>query len=135
MFKNIKHILMIVGAALLAFSCKDYLNEPPVGSLSPDGFYTTPAHIESGVLGVYAKLRNIENPQYLLFSEDRSDNIWADPDPNGVRSCSEVAFLRINSSLGELGSLWANWYSLIYNANTVLANIDAVEFTDSAVQN
>ena len=135
MLKNIKHILMIAGAALLAFSCQDYLNTPPVGSLSPDGFYTTPAHLESGVLGVYAKLRGIENPQYLLFSEDRSDNIWADPDPNGVRSCSEVAFLRINSSLSELGSLWAGWYSLIYNANTVLENIDAVEFTDSAIKN
>ena len=134
MLKNIKHILMIAGAALLAFSCQDYLNEPPVGSLSPDGFYTTPAHIESGVLGVYAKLRNIENPQYLLFSEDRSDNIWAEPDPNGVRSCSEVAFLRFNSSLSELGSLWSGWYSLIYNANTVLANIEAVEFTNTATQ-
>lgn len=135
MFKNIKHILMIAGAALLAFSCQDYLNQPPVGSLSPDGFYTTAAHLESGVLGVYAKLSAIENPQYLLFSEDRSDNIWADPDPNGVRSCSEVAFLRINGSLSELGSLWAGWYSLIYNANTVLANIDAAEFSDAAIQN
>ena len=135
MFKNIKHILIIAGAALLAFSCQDYLNQPPVGSLSPDGFYTTAAHLESGVLGVYAKLPAIENPQYLLFSEDRSDNMWADPDPNGVRSCSEVAFLRINSSLGELGSLWAGWYSLIYNANTVLANIDGAEFTDEAIKN
>ena len=135
MFKNIKHILMIAGAALLAFSCQDYLNQPPVGSLSPDGFYTTAAHLESGVLGVYAKLPAIENPQYLLFSEDRSDNIWADPDPNGVRSCSEVAFLRINSSLGELGSLWAGWYSLIYNANTVLANVESAEFSDPAIQN
>ena len=135
MLKNIKHIVMIACAALLAFSCQDYLNQPPVGSLSPDGFYTTPAHLESGVLGVYAKLPAIENPQYLLFSEDRSDNIWADPDPNGVRSCSEVAFLRINGSLSELGSLWAGWYSLIYNANTVLANIDAVEFTNEATKN
>lgn len=135
MLKNIKYVLIAAVAAVAAVSCQDYLNEPPVGSLSPDGFYTTPAHIESGVLGVYSKLIAIENPQYLLFSEDRSDNIWADPDPNGVRSCSEVAFLRINSSLGELGSLWAGWYALIYNANTVLANIDAVEFSDEAVKN
>ena len=134
MLKNIKYILIAAVAAFAAVSCQDYLNEPPVGSLSPNGFYTSPAHLESGVLGVYAKLPAIENYQYLLFSEDRSDNIWADPDPNGVRSCSEVAFLRINSSLSELGGLWAGWYSLIYNANTVLANIDAVEFSDSATK-
>ena len=137
MLKNIKYVLIAAVAAFAVVSCQDYLNEPPVGSLSPDGFYTTPAHIESGVLGVYTKLTtyNIENLQYLLFSEDRSDNIWADPDPNGVRACSETAFLRIGSSLDELGTLWAGWYSLIYNANTVLANLDAVEFTDSAIKN
>lgn len=135
MLKNIKYVLIAAVAAFAAVSCQDYLNEPPVGSLSPDGFYTTAAHLESGVLGVYAKLPAIENPQYLLFSEDRSDNFWADPDPNGVRSCSEVAFLRINSSLSELGSLWAGWYSLIYNANTVLANIEGAEFADEAVRN
>ena len=135
MLKKIKYVLIAAVAAFAAVSCQDYLNEPPVGSLSPNGFYTTPAHLESGVLGVYAKLPAIENYQYLLFSEDRSDNIWADPDPNGVRSCSEVAFLRINSSLGELGGLWAGWYSLIYNANTVLANIDAVEFSNEATKN
>ncbi len=137
MLKKIKYVLIAAVAAFAAVSCQDYLTQPPVGSLSPDGFYTTPAHLESGVLGVYTKLTtyNIENLQYLLFSEDRSDNIWADPDPNGVRACSETAFLRIGSSLDELGTLWAGWYSLIYNANTVLANIEAVEFTDEAIKN
>ena len=135
--KNIKYILIAAVAAFAVVSCQDYLNEPPVGSLSPDGFYNTPAHIESGVLGVYAKLAtyNIENLHYLHFSEDRSDNIWADPDPNGIRLCSESAFLRISTSTAELGSLWSGWYSLIYNANTILANIDNVEFSGEAVKN
>lgn len=138
MIKNIKHILLVAGIILFAASCdKNYLVEPPVGSLSPDGFYTTASHVESGVLGVYAKLAtyDIENLQYLHFSEDRSDNIWADPDPNGIRLCSETAFLRIGSATTELGTLWAGWYSLIYNANTVLANIDAVEFDSDAIKN
>ena len=135
MLKNIKHILMITGAALLAFSCQDYLNEPPVGSLSPDGFYSTPAHVESGVLGVYSKLSGIEADQYILCSEDRSDNIWADSDPNGTRTCSEISFFRVAKSTSEFGSLWSGWYSLIYNANTILANIDAVEFTSDAIKN
>ena len=135
MLKNIKYILMIAGAALLAYSCQDYLNTPPVGSLSPDGFYNTPSHIESGVLGVYSKLQGIEQNQYMLFSEDRSDNVWVDSDPNGIRTCSEVCFYRITSATSEVGDLWAGWYSLIYNANTVLSNIDAVEFTNEAIKN
>lgn len=135
MLKNIKHILIAAGTLLLAASCQSYLSTPPVGSLSPDGFYNTPAHIESGVLGVYSKLQGIEQNQYMTFSEDRSDNVWVDSDPNGIRTCSEVCFYRITSATSEVSDLWAGWYSLIYNANTVLANIDAVEFSGDAIKN
>ncbi len=136
MLKNIKYLVIAAGALLLASACSDdYLSTPPVGTLSPDGFYTTPAHLESGVLGVYAKLQGVEQNQYLTFSEDRSDNVWVDSDPNGIRTCSEVSFYRISGSTSELASLWSGWYSLIYNANTVLANIDGVSFSDDAIKN
>ena len=75
-------------------------------------------------------LRNVEADQYMTFSEDRSDNVWVDSDPNGIRTCSESSFYRISDATGELGSLWSGWYNLIYNANTVLANVDGVEFSD-----
>ena len=135
MLKNFKTIILAAGALLLAVSCnKNYLSTPPVGSLSPEGFYTSPAHLESGVLGVYSKLQGVENYQYLTFSEDRSDNVWVDSDPDGIRTCSESSFYRINDATGELSALWAGWNSLIYNANTVLENIDAVEM-DETVKN
>ncbi len=135
MLKNIKYVLIAAVAAFATVSCQDYLNTPPVGSLSPDGFYNTPAHIESGVLGVYSGLQRVEQNQYMTFSEDRSDNVWVDSDPNGIRTPSEVCFYRITAATSELGDLWSGWYSMIYNANTVLANIEAVEFTDSAIKN
>lgn len=135
MLKNIKHILIAVIAVSAAVSCQDYLNTPPVGSLSPDGFYNSPAHVESGVLGVYSKLQGVEDNQYILCSEDRSDNVWVNSNPDGTRVCSEMSFLRVSSATAEFGSLWAGWYSLIYNANTVLANIDAVEFGSESVKN
>ena len=135
MLKNFKTIILAAGALLLAVSCnKNSLSTPPVGSLSPEGFYTSPAHLESGVLGVYSKLQGVENYQYLTFSEDRSDNVWVDSDPNGIRTCSETSFYRINDATAELSALWAGWNSLIYNANTVLENIDAVEM-DETVKN
>ena len=135
MLKNFKTIILAAGALLLAVSCnKNYLSTPPVGSLSPEGFYTSPAHLESGVLGVYSKLQGVENYQYLTFSEDRSDNVWVDSDPDGIRTCSESSFYRINDATAELSALWAGWNSLIYNANTVLENIDAVEM-DETVKN
>lgn len=135
MLKHIKYILIAVVAIFAAVSCQDYLNTPPVGSLSPDGFYNSPAHVESGVLGVYSKLQGIEDNQYILCSEDRSDNVWVNSNPDGTRVCSEVSFMRVSSATAEFGALWAGWYSLIYNANTVLANIDAVEFPSEAIKN
>ena len=101
MLKTIKHIVLVAGAIVLAASCgKNYLVTPPAGELSAEGFYNTPAHIESGVLGVYSKLQGVENYQYLLFSEDRSDNVWVDSDPNCIRTCSESTFIRINDATG-----------------------------------
>ena len=64
MLKNFKTIILAAGALLLAVSCnKNYLSTPPVGSLSPEGFYTTPAHLETVVLCVYSELHGVENYQ------------------------------------------------------------------------
>lgn len=137
MLKNIKYILAAASAVLMLGSCEDFLNTPPVGSLPGDGsYYTTPAHVEQGVRGAYALLRDVELHHYLSFSEDRSDNVWVDPVVNGIRICSESAYWRssiITST--ELESLWAGWYEIINNVNTVLEAIDAVEFTDEDIKN
>jgi len=133
MLKNIKYTLLIA-AALCAASCQSFLTTPPVGSLSPDGFYNSAAHAEQGVLGVYSFLRDIELNQYLLLSEERSDNMWVDPVANGIRSCSEVSNFRFDSSMGDLNSLWSSWYALINNANSVLENSAETPFSDESLK-
>ena len=135
MLKKIKYVLLTLGAIAAVSSCKDFLVTPPVGSLSPDGFYDSPAHVEQGVLGVYSFLRDIELNQYLLLSEERSDNMWVDPLANGIRSCSEVSNFRFTSDMDDLNSLWASWYALINNANSVLQNSAETPFTDEALKN
>lgn len=135
MIKNISKIFVVAAFALLSVSCQQFLTTPPVGNLSPDGYYNTPAKVEEGVRGVYSGLRNVETNHYLTFSEDRSDNMWVDPAPNGIRSCSEVSFYRFQSSLSEAKSLWSSWYSLIYNANSVLASIETVSFSNESTKN
>lgn len=135
MLKRIAKIFVVAGIAALSVSCQEFLTTPPVGSLSPEGYYSTPAKVEEGVRGVYALLRNIEADQYLTCSEDRSDIMWVDPVANGIRSCSEIAFFRIDNTFGEAKNLWANWYRIIYNANSVLASIETVEFDNEATKN
>ena len=136
MLKNIKYILATASAVLMLGSCQDFLNTPPVGSLPGDGYYTTPAHVEQGVRGGYALLRDIELHHYLSFSEDRSDNVWVDPVVNGIRICSEASYWRSSlTNSTEAADLWAGWYEIINNVNTVLAAINNVEFTDDNVKN
>lgn len=134
MLKNIAKIFVVAGLAALSVSCQEFLTTPPVGSLSPDGYYSTPAKAEEGIRGVYALLRNIEADQYLTCSEDRSDIMWVDPVANGIRSCSEIAFFRINNTFGEAQNLWANWYRIIYNANSVLSSVETIEFANEATK-
>ena len=135
MLKNIKYALLIAGAVFCTASCQSFLVTPPVGSLSPDGFYDSPAHVENGLLGVYSFLRDIETNDILLLSEDRSDNMWVDPVANGIRSCSEVSNFRFDESLGDLNDLWASLYAMINNANSVLENSALTPFTDESLRN
>ena len=134
MLKNIKYALLTLGAVFALSSCQSFLTTPPVGSLSPDGFYDSQAHVEQGVLGVYSILRDIELNQYLLLSEERSDNMYVDPQANGIRSCSEVSNFRYDNSMSDLNSLWASWYSLINNANSVLENSAETPFSDESLR-
>ena len=129
-----KYTALVAGLALLCVSCDKKLVIPPVGSLSSEGYFSTPNHIEEGIRGVYAKATGLEGNEYIYLSETRSDNVWADPAPNATRDATEIGHYRFNASQGTLGSTWSGWYSVIYNANTVLANIDNIEFTNEAVK-
>lgn len=135
MSKNIRYIIASAAAVFTLGSCQDFLNTPPVDQLPGEGYYTTPAHVEEGVRGVYAKLIDIELHQYISFSEDRSDNVWVDPMANGTRTCSESSYFRITPSYDDVSTLWANWYSVINNANTVLEAAESVTFSDEAIKN
>ena len=133
--KNIfKYTALVAGLALLCVSCDNKLNTPPVGSLSSLGYFSTPSHIEEGIRGAYAKLTGIETDMYSYLSETRSDNIFADPAPNATREGTEIGHYRFNESQGQLKNVWAGWYSVIYNANNVLENLENVEFTNDAVK-
>ena len=129
-----KYTALVAGLALLCVSCKDKLVIPPVGSLSSEGYFSTPSHIEEGIRGVYSKVTGIEGNEYIYLSETRSDNVWTDPAPNATRDATEIGHYRFNPSLGTLESTWSGWYSVIYNANTVLASLDNVEFTNESIK-
>lgn len=132
---KLKHILY-AGLALLSMNaCSDDLNQPPVDQLASDGFYQTAAQANQGVLGVYVKLRNITNDEYLLLSEVRSDNMWADPVVNGANEYQENCMFRSTSESSCFETVWNEWYAVIYNANVALQKIPNTTFSDESVKN
>lgn len=134
MIKSYKNIVAAITVVALSASCADYLNEPPVAQLSPDGYYATEMHFEQGVKGAYSSLRNVEIGHYQLLSEDRSDNVWLDPAPNALRAPTEVSYMSNAQEIqGNLANVWSNWYGLIYNSNTLLGNIANIK--DGAYKN
>ena len=133
--KNIfKYAALVAGLALLSVSCDNKLVIPPVGSLASEGYFSTPTHIEEGIRGAYTRVLAIEGDHYSYLSETRSDNIFADPAPNATREGTEIGQYRFNASQGQLLNVWAGWYNVVYHANTVLANLENVEFTNDAVK-
>ncbi len=137
--RTIKKYIHIVGVAATLFalaSCNDYLDTPPVNSLTSDGFYQTAAQCEQGVLGVYADLRYIANDEYLYLSECRSDNAWVEPLTNGLREYSELGTFRAATDLETFNDVWNEWYKVIYDANVAIAKIPKCDFgKNTAIQN
>lgn len=122
------HFIFLLCGSLLFPGCKNYLDVPPAGALSTGSFYNTPDQAEQGVLGIYACLRRMSSDEFLFLSECRSDNVWVNPTPNGLREYSEIGTFRAGSDISTFDAVWAAWYKLIYNANTAIAKVPAINF-------
>ena len=55
--KNLKYLFLVIGFSILGFGCSD-LKEEPVGLLSPEGFFNTPADIQTAVDGAFTHAIN-----------------------------------------------------------------------------
>lgn len=129
MFK-LRNILWMGALTLACVSCSDdYMNTPPSDLLPLEAFYKTPKQIDQGVVGLYSDMQMLDYNGYLLMSEYRSDNIWVDPSPNGLREYSEIGTFRATWNLSTFNDTWNLLYKTIYDANVLLSRIDNVTFS------
>lgn len=131
---KISKILIVGGILASLCACDDYLDESPKDLLGTDKFYTTAAQSEQGILGVYADLRMVTDYEYLELSELRSDNMWAQPQPNGQRDWSDIKHYRGTSALDTYENTWNTWYKVIYDANVALSKIPNVTYDNEAIK-
>lgn len=117
--------LLIAGLSLSAISCSDFLDTVPKDALSPETTWKTEADAQSFVVGCYNKLFD---PEALLYLDCGSDIGYNNFPWEGWRAWGDGSL-----SSGNTGYSFYS-YTLIRRCNTVLDNIDKVEFSDEATK-
>ncbi len=117
---------------LLLASCDDYLTEESKSSLNTDNFYQTDADKDQALTGVYGCLKPLST-YYFAMSELRSDNMFEiqEAKANAYADCSQFnTSALLNNSI--VANCWANYYTLIASANTLLDHNPSTQVTAEA---
>lgn len=122
---------LMVMMSLLFISCDDFLTTTPDNVISSTEFFQNESQVDQGVMGVYTKLQDMYRNQWI-FTEQRSDNTTiqfndANRGPHPIWYIDEFV---ADPSNQNLEPYWGHIYEGIQRANTVLNNIDNVEFAD-----
>lgn len=117
-----KYILLLMAAGLMS-SCYD-LNQYPHDQLNTSTFWKTEAHAKSGMMSVYAQMKNgnVFGGYYCQdgMGEIAYDGTYADPIVQGTYT----------DRTGIIQDKWQHSYEGVARANALLQNVDKVDISD-----
>lgn len=138
-------IIALALAALVSFGCaKDYLDTAPSSSTASSAIFETTDMAALAVNGLnklmnyqysassYGQGYNGEGTVRLYVGEYLGNNLMKCNSTGFLNSANGNLYVNNNSSLG--GFSWYYYYRVVGNANTIIANIDNAEGTDSERQ-
>jgi len=123
--KNLISIFILALLLTMSSCSKEFIERPPVSSVTTDVLYKTDKDFQDAVIGTYQALRNSYTNMWQfgdLRGDDASIQVSNQPSSTGVDVFS------INSSDALLNTTWANYYIVINLANNIItkiANADA----------
>lgn len=132
--KYIKTMGVAICVMLTLTACNDYLQVDPTNGIKTDNFYRTTSEIDDALSGLYGALKPL--PKYLfVMSEIRSDNVWVLTDTK-QNDYVDVATFNANGLLTDniVKTCWADYFTVVASANTLLAKIEQISFSDEAVK-
>lgn len=121
--------IMALGLFFTLTSCS--LEVDPTNGIKKDNFYQTPSEVDNALTGLYGTLKPL--PKYLfVLSEIRSDNVWVLTDTK-QNDYADVATFNANGLLTDniVSTCWADYFKVVATANTLLEEIEEVEFTNT----
>jgi hypothetical protein len=131
---KIKYVVFTGMMFLMNFifvSCEDILTTEPENAISSTEFFKNELQVEQAVIGAYAKLQGMYANQWK-FTEQRSDNtiIQFDDANRGPHPTWFIDEFVMTSSNQNLEPYWEGIYQGIQRTNSVLNNIDDVQFSN-----
>lgn len=133
--KGLKYILLL--SLLSIFSaCDDFLEKEPLGLITEDAYFKTPAHAEEAVNAIYNMLRRWEVHvfSYIGMTDVISDDADKGSTPTDASFLLELDNLSFNSTNIAPLSVWEGYYRGVHRANVAIERIPQIEM-DAALQN
>lgn len=127
--KKILSIIMSIGVILSINSCKGFLNDTPTDSVPASKASVTLEDAGVAVNGLYTLLKyyTLYGGNMITMGDMRADNLY----PKEVSGTGSIAYtLEYEPSSNTYFSLWTGYYTTIMRANTLIANIGALNVTD-----
>lgn len=131
--KTYKFLVLLFGLSIVA-SCSD-LEEQPIGVLAPDGFFTSPADIQTAANAAFGHMthedfwgRKMSLPLML-----RSDMV-AIGDPTTATRRIEHDDFNVPTDNGMISGYWLRVYQMIAAANQAIAGAEDVDVS-AAIKN
>ena len=136
--KIIRSVCLIISAivVLISAGCEDFLTKDPANVIASSEFFQNEHQVNQGVVSIYASLQNVYD-NHWKFAEQRSDNttvqFWqANRGPHPIWLMEEFT---MDASNQNIGPYWNGTYTGIQRANTILNQIENVEFSDESYKN
>lgn len=119
-----KYILLSIFAALLVFtSCDDFLDLAPIDEIGSNGFYKNAQEVEAGVIAIYDGMQDMVQNEFAL-TEMRTDNTKT---KNSEGTWAQFEDMNIEPTNATVAEYWSFNYNIIFRANIILENLEAVE--------
>ena len=128
MKKNISNTLLILLLFLCIAGCKKYITKDVVGQYPESEFYKTQAQAVLAINAAYQPLAftTSNNNKLWVFGDVASDDAAKGGNPGDQADIEFIDQFNINSTNGNLASIWTLLYDGITRSNLVLAKVPPI---------
>ncbi len=126
-----KYSIFFLAFVIVLGACsKDPLNQEPISQISETQFYNSTEELEWATIAIYDGLQDVPLREFAI-TEMRSDNARSN---SGEGDWGQFDSWTVRPTNQQVGTYWTVNYNVIFRANRVLENLDAVDVPSLKLQ-